>query len=171
VFSTTGSQDCDLALVKEGLNTLHSLPSWCPPHSTSMAKITFTFHTVRPVPSCFNLTTAIPQIPVDVDVSGQTVLITDVSSEICFRSARLYAKRKKRVIFGARSAQKSETTAQKIWDGFESTKVKVMRAYSWESFEATMTFVAELDCHPERRNSKLPDPPRDTIYISGCVLH
>jgi hypothetical protein len=134
-----------------------------------MAKITFTFHTDRPIPSYFKLTTAIPQIPVDVDLSGRTVLITDVSSEICFRPARLYAKHKKRVIFGA---QKSETTAQKIWDEFESTKVKVMRAYSWESFEATMTFVAELGyCHPERRNSRLPDPPRDTIYISGCVLH
>jgi hypothetical protein len=46
-------------------------------HSASTAKITFTFHTDKPILVSFKqLTSAIPQIPVDVGLSGQTMLIT-----------------------------------------------------------------------------------------------
>jgi len=108
-------------------------------------KNTLTFHSDGPLPFCIKqLTTTIPQIPADVDLSGQTVLITGANSGMGLQSARLYAKHKARVIFGVRNMEKGETAAQKIRDEFESAEIKVMRV-DMESFEAIKIFVEDLE--------------------------
>ena len=108
-------------------------------------KNAFSFHSDGPVPFCLKqLTTSIPQIPADVDLSGQTVLITGANSGIGFQSARFYAKHKARLIFGVRNIGKGETAARKIMGEFKSAEVKVMKV-DMESFEAIKTFVEELE--------------------------
>lgn len=108
-------------------------------------KHTFTFHSDGPVPFCLKqLTTTIPQIPADVDLSGQIVLITGANSGVGFQSAKLYAKHKARVIFGVRNVRKGETAARKIRDEFESAEIKVMKI-DMESFEMIRAFVEELE--------------------------
>ena len=108
-------------------------------------KNTFSFHSDGPVPFCFKqLVTGIPKIPADVELSGQTVLITGANSGVGFQSARLYAKHQARVIFGVRSVEKGEVAAQRIRDEFESAEIKVMKV-DMESFEAIKTFVEELE--------------------------
>ena len=108
-------------------------------------KNTFSFHPDGPVPYCFKqLTTSIPQIPADVDLSDQTVLVTGANSGVGFQSARLYAKHKARVIIGVRNVEKGEAAAQMIRDEFESAEIKVMKV-DMESFEAIKTFVDELE--------------------------
>lgn len=108
-------------------------------------KNTLSFHSDGPVPFCLKqLTTTIPQIPADIDLSGQTVLVTGANSGIGFQSARLYVKHKARVIFGVRNVEKGESAAQKIREEFQSAEIKVMKV-DMESFEAIKTFVEELD--------------------------
>ena len=108
-------------------------------------KNTLSFHSDGPLPfSLKQLTTTIPQIPADVDLSGQTVLVTGANSGIGFQSARLYVKHKARVIFGVRNVQKGESAAQKIREEFQSAEIKVMKV-DMEDFEAIKTFVEELD--------------------------
>jgi len=107
-------------------------------------KNTFSFHPDGPVPFCLKqLTTTIPQIPTDVDLSGQTVLITGANSGIGFQSARLYAKHKARVIVGVRNVEKGEVAAQRIRDEFESAEIKVMKV-DMENYEVIKAFVEEL---------------------------
>lgn len=113
-------------------------------------KNTFSFHSDGPFPFCLKqLTTTIPQIPEDVDLSGQTVLITGANSGVGFQSARLYVKHKARVIFGVRNLQKGESAAQKIREEFQSAEIKVMKV-DMESFETIKTFVEELDRTEQR---------------------
>ena len=90
------------------------------------------------------LTTTIPQILTDVDLSGQTVLITGANSGVGFQTARLYVKHKARVIFGVRNMQKGETAAEKIREEFESAEIKVMEV-DMESFDTIKSFVGELE--------------------------
>ena len=114
-------------------------------------KNTLTFHSDGPIPfSIKQITTTIPQIPADVDLSGQTVLITGANSGVGLESARSYVKHRARVVFGVRSVEKGETAAQKIRAEFESAEIKVMKV-DMESFESIKTFVEEL----ERTESRL----------------
>jgi len=113
-------------------------------------KNTFSFNSDGPIPFCLKqLTTTIPQIPPEVDLSGQTVLITGANSGVGFQSARLYANHKARVLFGVRNVQKGETAAQKIREEFASAEIKVMKV-DMESFESIEAFVEELE-HTESR--------------------
>ena len=103
------------------------------------------FHSDGPFPFCFKqLTTAIPQIPADLDLSGQTVLIAGANAGVGFQSARLHVKHKGRVIFAVRNMQKGETAAEKIREEFESAEIKVMKV-DMESFDTIRTFVGELE--------------------------
>jgi NADPH:quinone reductase-like Zn-dependent oxidoreductase len=107
-------------------------------------KNTLSFHSDGPFPFCLKqLMTTIPQIPADIDLSGQTVLVTGANSGIGFQSARLYVKHKARVIFGVRNVQKGESAAQKIREEFQSAEIKVMKV-DMESFEVMKTFAEEL---------------------------
>ena len=108
-------------------------------------KNTLTFHSDGPIPfSIKQLTTTIPQIPADVDLSGQTVLITGANSGVGFESAKSYVKHKARVIFGVRNLEKGETAAREIREEVETAEIKVMKV-DMESFESIKSFVEELE--------------------------
>ena len=108
-------------------------------------KSTLSLQPDGPIPFCLKqLTTTIPQIPADVDLSGQTILVTGTNSGIGFESARLHAKHKARVILGVRNVEKGEIAAQRIRDEFEYAEVRVMKV-DMESFESIKAFVEELE--------------------------
>ena len=144
-------------------------------------KNAFSFHSDGPIPFCFKqLTTRVPQVPADVDLSGQTVLITGANSGIGFQSARLYAKHKARVIVGVRNVEKGEAAAQRIREEFESAEVKVMKV-DLESFEAIKAFVEELEKTESRvdiavlnagvsQYNTSKSPTGYDIHIQVCML-
>ena len=138
-------------------------------------KSTLSFNPDGPLPFCFKqVTTSIPQIPADADLSGQTVLITGANSGIGFQSARLYAKHKARVIFGVRNVQKGKTAAHKIQDEFTSAEIRVMEV-DIESFGSVKTFAEELEQTESRVDIAVMNAGvykyQTSLSLTGCDVH
>jgi short-subunit dehydrogenase len=113
-------------------------------------KNALTFHSDGPMPFCIKqLTTSIPKLPTNADLSGKTVLITGANSGMGFESSKTYAKHGARLIFGVRDVKKGEIAAQKIRDEFESAHISVIKI-DMENFETIKEFVEEVEQNESR---------------------